>query len=103
MKSFNAISFQCLFGLYPVVRVDSLSRGFRGLNSDVFMLFGCLASVGSYGLTARGCCGMLFNSYADSNQRSTRYRLKWLCDAGYIVKFSYKGRVRYRLDRKSVV
>ena len=98
MKSNSAIPFVCLFGLYPLFRIDSVDRGFRGFNPDVWLLFVSLCSVGGYGLTVNGCCSMVFNSGNASNVRSVQYRLKWLCDAGFVVSFRYKGRVRYKIS-----
>lgn len=98
MKSNYSLSFVTLFPLYGVIHSDCLVRGFSGFSPDVFMLFGCLASVGSYGLTCFGCCKMLYSNRNGGNVRRLQYRLKWLCDADFVVSYRYKGRVRYKIS-----
>ena len=99
LKSNHAISFFSLFSLFNVFRLDSINRGFgRGFSNDIWLLFGCIASVGSVGLTSYGCCSMMYGSWNAVNSRSITYRLKSLKDMGYIVSFRYKGRVRYKIS-----
>lgn len=62
------------------------------------MLFSLLVTVGSYGMTCFGCCRMLYSNRNGSNVRRLQYRLKFLIDSGYLVKFYYKGRCRYKIS-----
>lgn len=98
MLSNRVLSFYPLLSFYPTMYNDSVDRGFRGLNADTFMTFVVIVVSGSYGVTSRGCCGLLFRGITGSNMRSIGYRLKFLCDSGYVVKFYHKGKCRYKIS-----
>lgn len=98
LKSHTANSFLSIFGLYAVFRKDAIGRGIRGINADVFMLFCYVVLGGGVGVTARSCCYFIYSNDNASNHRSNGYRLKWLVDAGFVVTYRYKGRVRYRMS-----